>query len=113
MLNSEANRNIQVMKEEAFHTWGSNCEFGAIDIKNSPYPEFELRLRLYQKVEVGIYYDRSAFDIGIGRDGRFVLLGKFTSKPVFRGMKAMIPENLRHNFQVLDEVARELIAGNI
>lgn len=69
-------------------------------------------MRLFQKIEIGIYYDRSALDIGIKQEGKYILLGKFTTKQVFRGMKAMIPENLLHNFKVLDEVSRELIASN-
>lgn len=110
MLNDEAQRNLQTIKEEALQIWGPDCEFGYLDIKNSPYPEFELPMRLYQKIEVGIYYDRSALDIGIRQDGKYILLGKFTAKQVFRGMKAMKPENLLQNFQVLDEVVREMIA---
>lgn len=76
---------------------------------NSPFSEFELPIWLYQKIEVGIYYNRTALDIGIKQDGKYILLGKFTTKQVFRGMKAMKPENLHHNLKVLDEVSCELI----
>ena len=108
MLNSEARQNFQSIKEMAIHNWGSNCEFMNVRIIDSPYSEFELQIRLYHEVEVGIYYDRSALDIGIKQDGKYVLLGKFTSKQVYRGMKAMKSENLIYNFKILDEVAREL-----
>ena len=104
MLNKEANKNLQLIKETALNIWGDNCTFSELDVKDSPYAEFELPVCLYQKVKVGIYYDRSALDIGLWQDGKYVLLGKFTEKPVFRGFKAMKPENLEYNFNVLDEV---------
>ena len=83
MLDDEARQDLQTIKQLALQIWGSNCVFGNPDIKNSPYPEFELPMRLYQRIEVGIYYDRSALDIGIKQDGKYVLLGKFTTKPFF------------------------------
>lgn len=111
MLNNEARKNLQAIKETAGQIWEKNCEFGDIDIKDSPYPEFELPMRLYQKLEVGIYYDRSALDIGIRQEGKYVLLEKFTTRQVLRGMKAMKPENLFNNFKILDEVACDLITS--
>jgi hypothetical protein len=110
MLDNEARQNLQTIRQIALQIWGPNCEFGENKVINSPYPEFELPMLLYGKIGVGIYYDRSALDIGIMQDGEYVLLGKFTTEDVFRGMKAMKPENLLHNFQVLDYVAREMIA---
>ena len=112
MLNNEARQNLQLIKEMARQIWGRNCEFEEIDIKDSPYPEFELPMRLYQRIYVGIYYNRSALDIGIKQDEKYTLLGKFTKKEVLRGMKAMEPENLLNNFNILDEVARDLISNS-
>ena len=111
MLDDEARQDLQTIKQLALQIWGSNCVFGNPDIKNSPYAEFELPMRLYQRIEVGIYYDRSALDIGIKQDGKYVLLGKLTTNQVFRGMKAMKQENLLYNFKMLDGVARGLIVG--
>lgn len=109
MLDNEARQNMQSIKELVIQNWGSDCEFADVRIVDSPYPEFELKIWLYHKIEVGIYYDRSALDIGIRHGEKFVLLGKFTAEQVYRGMKALKPENLLHNFRILDDVARELI----
>ena len=111
MIDNEALQDLQTIKQVALQNWGSNCEFADIKVANSPHSEFELSICLYHEIEVGIYYDRSALDIGIRRGGKYDLLGTFTTKQVFRGMKAMKPENLLCNFKVLDEVARGLIAG--
>jgi hypothetical protein len=112
MLDDEARKDLQTIQHVAYQIWGSNCEFKEITIVNSPYPEFELPMRLFKRIEVGIYYDRSALDIGILQGDKYVLLGKFTAEQVFRGMKSMEPENLLHNFKVLDEVTREIIANS-
>lgn len=104
MLDKEAREDIKLIEETAKRTWGENCEFLQLDVKESPYAEFELQICLYQKVKVGIYYDRSALGIRIWQNGKDVFFGKFTEKPVFWGFKAMKPENLEYNFNVLDEV---------
>lgn len=111
MLDNEALQDLQTIKQIAIQNWGQNCEFAEIKIANSPHSEFELPMSLYHEIEVGIYYDRSALDIGIRRGGKYDLLSTFTTKQVYRGMKAMKPENLISNFKVLDEVARGLIAS--
>jgi hypothetical protein len=108
MFDDEALRDLQTIKDVARQIWGTNCEFYDVRGMNSPYSEFELPMRLYKKIDVGIYYDRSALDIGIMQEGKYVLLGKFTALQVSRGMKAMKPENLIQNFLILDQVTREL-----
>ena len=109
MLNKQAKLNLEKIKEAAKKKWGENCEFLELRIIDSPYPEFELPILLYQKIEVGLYYDRSAMDIGIQQNGEYVILNDFTEKEVIRGMKATIPENLQHNFEVLDEVVKKML----
>ena len=108
MLNKEARNNLKTIQQLAKELWGPDCELEKPDIIDSPYPEFELRMRLFGRVEVGVYYDRSTYDIGIKQGEEYVLLQKFTDRPVMRGMEEMEPENLRRNFDVLDEVAREM-----
>ena len=109
MLNKEAQRNLQLIKQMIIQIWGEDCELLNIDIKDSPYAEFELLIRLYHKVEAGIYYDRSALDIGIKQNEKYILLGNLTNKPVVRGIKAMDPKNLRSNFLILNEVAQAIV----
>ncbi len=109
MLNKEAQRNLQLIKQMIIQIWGEDCELLNIDIKDSPYSEFELLIRLYHKVEAGIYYDRSALDIGIKQNEKYILLGNLTNKPVVRGIKAMDPKNLRSNFLILNEVAQAIV----
>jgi hypothetical protein len=108
MLDSEAKENLQLIYETAEQLWGNDCVFSDIQIINAPWSEFELPMRLYGKTDIGIYYERSAVDIGIKLNDEYEILGKFTNEKVFRGMKAMEPENLRHNLGVLDKVVRAM-----
>lgn len=109
MLNEEARANLQYIQDSILQIWGQDCELRYPQIMASPYPEFELSLVLYGKIEVGIYYDRSALDIGIKKNGKYELLSHFTDKPVIRGMKAMRPENLRYDLTILEEVIRGMV----
>ncbi len=104
MLDNEARRDLMLIKQIADQVWGANCRFGDLKVMDSPYPEFEIPLRLYEKWDIGIYYDRSAVDIGIKQGEKYVLLDKFTTQKVFRGMNAMTEDNLLHNFELLNEV---------
>ena len=108
MLNLEAQKNLETIRRLSGEMFGGDCKIDTVEVIDSPYPEFELRMRLYETVEVGIYYDRSAVDIGIKQNGQYVLLEKFTENPVYRGMKAMNEQNLKYNFTILNEVAGQL-----
>ena len=109
MLDHEARIDLEKIKEAAKKKWGENCEFLELRIVDSPYPEFELPIILYQKIEVGLYYDRSTMDIGIKQNGKYVILSKFTDEEVYRGFEVMEPQNLQHNFEVLDEVVKNML----
>ena len=105
----EEKQNIDNIYRAAHDLWGENVVFGDIEVIESPYPEFDLPMKLFDKVGILLNYDRSALDIGVPKDGRYVLMSEFTDKPFVRGMKATQPENLISNFRVLDEVAKKLI----
>ena len=108
MLNNEAAKNIELIENTAVQVWAGNVEFDAIRVLNSPYPEFEWVMTLYQKIDVLIHYDRSALDIGIPKNGQHVLMSEFTDKSIVRGMKSTQPENLLYNFRVLDDIVKKL-----
>ena len=110
MLNDAAKINLQRIKRALENKWGDDCVIGPLKIIESPYPEFELPIYLYNKLEVGIYYDRSCLDIGIKQDGdEYIILTKFTDRPVLRGFESLEGNNLEYNFEVLDEVAHKLL----
>ena len=110
MLDDQGRENIKLIGELSEQIWGNNCEFGELKVLNSPYPEFELPMRLYNKVNVLLTYDRSILGIAVKTRNGNVWVDDLTSQTIHDGFESCKPENLLHNFQVLDEVVREMIA---
>ena len=108
MLNGEAHRNIETIKAAADEVWGRDIEFGEIGVIASPYPEFELPARLYGTFNLRLEYDRSTLGIMLETAQGYVGLSRLTGEQVFRGLKSCKPENLLHNFRVLDRVVRDM-----
>ena len=111
MLNREAELNLQRIKQALQNKWGDNCTVGPLEIIESPYPEFELPIVLYGRVEADIYYDRSTLDIDLRTrpDEEYDELQNFTDRPVFRGRAVLKGNNLEYDLDVLDEAARKLL----
>ena len=111
LKDKEAISNLERIKEALFQKWGDNCAVGPLEIIESPYPEFELPIVLYGRVEADIYYDRSTLDIGLRTrpDEEYDVLQNFTDRPVFRGRAVLKGNNLEYDLDVLDEAARRLL----
>ncbi len=105
MLNYwEEQKNIKMIEDVANQVWGSNVQFGEMKIINSPYPEFEWPMRLYGNIEVIIKYERSTVGILIKEGDDYIGLSRMTGEQVFKGLISCKPDNLLHNFQVLDRL---------
>ena len=104
MLNNDAYQNIELIKSTAQNIWGKNCILGEIKELKSPYPEFEWSLQLYGQFNIKLIYDRSTLSIGVPTEQGYMALSRVTDESVFRGFDGMKPENLLHNFQVLDRL---------
>jgi len=110
MLNWEMAEHIEKIKDTAFRVWGGNVELNEVDIKKgAPYPIFTWDIKLYEKVDVHMEYDRSVLAIGLPKDGEYAFMDDFTEKPVFDCLKVLKGDNLLHNFLILDEIAKRLI----
>ena len=104
MLNKEAIKNIDLLKSVAEQVWGENVVFGELKVIDSPYAEFELPMRLYNTYDIRLEYERSTVGIMVKTVQGYIGLSKLTEQNVFKGLKSCIPENLLHNFQVLDRL---------
>jgi hypothetical protein len=103
----EEQKNIKLIEITANQVWGSNVQFSEIKVLNSPYPEFEWPMRLYGNVDVTLEYERSTVGIMIKTGEGYIGLSRMTDEQVFKGLKSCMPENLLHNFQVLDRLLRK------
>ena len=114
MLNEKLNyweeqKNIEMIRITAIQVWGNKVEFGEIKVLNSPYPEFEWSMWLYNQFNIKLSYDRSTLSIGIPTEEGYVVLSRLTEESVFWGFDGMKSENLLHNFQVLDRLLKKQI----
>ena len=106
MLIEEDRENIELIRTTAQKVWDEDCVFGEFKEPNSPYPEFEWHMVLYGRFEVLLTYDKSIIGLNIWIEERFVNLRKLTSEELVRGFDSSKPENLLHNFQVLDRLLK-------
>ncbi len=109
MLDKHAEESIELIGALANQIWGSNCEAGQVKVLNSPYAEFEYPIRLYRRVDVTLTYDRSILGIAIKTQKGNMWVDDLTTQIIYDGFESSKPENVLHNFQVLDDVAREMI----
>lgn len=111
MLNSyledwEAVENIESIRNAAQQVWGKNVRFSDIQGKDSPYSEFEWHILLYNRFDIKMEYDRSMLEITVNTAQGYILLDKLTNEKIFLWFESCKPQNLLHNFQVLDRVVR-------
>jgi len=109
MLDDEAKKNIELISEYANRIWGKDCKIGQIEIVNAPHSEFKLPISIYNKIKATITYDRSIIGIFIETKNGDIWIDDLTTQTVFDGFESSKPDNLLHNFQVLDEVAKNMI----
>lgn len=108
MLDKHAEESIKLIEFLANQLWGSNCEIGQVKELNSPYAEFECPIRLYNKVDVTLTYDRSILGIAIKSKKGDVWVDDLTNQIIYDGFESSKPENVLHNFRVLDKVIRNM-----
>ena len=106
LLNKEAHKNIELIKTTAQKVWGEDCVFGEFTEPNSPYAEFEWHIELYRRFRVRLDYERGGIGNMILTENGYIALSRLTDEKVFRGLQSSSPENLLHNFQVLDRLLK-------
>lgn len=108
MLNKYDKENIEIIKATAHKVFGNNYKFGELKLLDRPFTEFELPMRLYNRYNVTLEYERSTIGIMVNTTQGYIGLSRLTDKQVFKGLKSSKPDNLLHNFMVLDEVLKSM-----
>lgn len=109
MLNEEAKKKIELIKKTAELKWSEQNLFVKLEVKDVPFTEFQLEFVLFGKIKWAIYFDRGAVNFGIWNNNKYDLLDNFTNVKVMRGFKVLTDEGLEHNYNILENVAKELI----
>lgn len=85
--------------------WGKNVsDIKIINLSDIPFDMFTLIIKLYGIYEVKMVYDRLTLGLNLNIDGQFIGLSRLTQEPIFKGFEGYYPENLLHNFEILDKV---------
>ena len=87
---------------------GSNCVCGEIVEIESMYPTFDMPLKLYGKYDVKLEYEASTMITTVYVNGKYIELGDLTGIKLPYGFKSMYPENLEHDFRLLDSVLKQM-----
>ena len=107
MLSKFGTNNLELIKRVINAVWNGAAEILDVKILNRPFDMFEIYLSIYQQFQVILYYDRSILDIAIDEpDGNDTWLSDLTKEEVIEGFESMEPQNILHNFQVLDRYLR-------
>lgn len=107
-LNWEDKQDIDNIYAIATKVWDKQVKFGKIEVIDSPYPEFNLPVRLYNAYDITLEYERGTIGIMVNTPNGYIGLSRMTDEQVFRGLKSCKPENMLHNFKILDKVLKSM-----
>lgn len=104
MLNIDAYKNIEIIRSTAQKVWGADCILGEVKVIEAPFAEFEMPMRLYDKFDIRLEYERSTLGIMVCTPEGYIGLSRLADEHVFRGFESCVPENMLHNFTVLNRL---------
>ena len=102
----EAQNNIALIKKTAQEVWGDNITFGEIEDSGAPWAEFKWPVKIYS-FPILFLYDRSIFDISVPVEDGYRILQLVTPEPMIEGFESTEPQNMFHNFKVLDRYLQQ------
>jgi len=90
--------------------WGNNISnLTIVKVTDKPFNMFTLSMKLYDKYDVLIEYDRSTLGFSLKRNGEYYILSKLSKYPIYRGFDSYSSEsNILHNFQALEDVLHSM-----
>ena len=97
---------IDLIEKTALEIWGDNITFGEIEDLGAPWAEFKWPVKIYS-FRVDFVYDRSILDISIPKEDDFDMLPNLTNEPIIEGFESTEPQNMFHNFMVLDRYLQQ------
>jgi hypothetical protein len=103
-VNNEASALISKVKK----FWNNAVsEIKVISMTDEPFDMFTLSMRMY-KNDVQMEYDRGTLSIKVKLQGQYIALSRLTKELVYRGFEGYKPDNMMHNFSVLDKVLQSI-----
>jgi len=107
MLSKEGIEEYKLLKETALEIWQQDIEFLSEEVLDYPFDRFKIYFQLYGKFRIYLGYDRSIFALKLWEEEQYVYLSRITSEHIYKGFESTKPENIRHNYLVLDKILKE------
>ena len=107
MLSKEGVENYKLLKETALEIWQQDIEFLSEKVFDYPFDCFEIHFQLYGEFKIWLEYDRSIFALKLWEGEQYVYISRITSDHIYKGFESTKPENIKHNYLVLDKILKE------
>ena len=102
---NEANELINIIKK----FWNTSVsDIKVVSIADKPVDMFTISMKMYEKFDVLMEYDRGTLSIKVKKQNQFIALSRLTNEKVFRGFEGYKPENMLNNFGTLDNVLHSM-----
>lgn len=113
MNNSKMQIEMNQVIEKIKKFWNNNISNIEIKyISDKPVAMFSFTMKVYDKYDVMVEYERSTLGYYIGIEGNFIGLSKLAAEPVLRGFDSYrTEEDILHNFKILDDTLKSMDNG--
>ena len=109
MLDSDLQEKVDELIKQIVNYWENNVSIiNIITHKGAPFDVFEISTILYNRFDVIFEYERSTIGIKIKVGKEYIGLSRLSKEPIIKGFKSYIPENMLHNFGVLDKTLKSI-----
>ncbi|WP_088838921.1 hypothetical protein [Listeria sp. ILCC792] len=110
MYKNEMMAESKKLKSLISEYWGEEASEIEVEIPdNTPFGIFFLEMKLYGKFKVKMEYERSTLGISVKNENSndYVILSKMTDQKIYRGLQSYKESNLKHNFEVLNNLLKD------
>ena len=109
MLNNDLQEKVDELINQIVSYWENKVSIiKIITHEGAPFDIFEVSALLYNQFNVMFEYERSTIGIRIKIGDEYIGLSRLSKESVIKGFKSYIPENMLHNFGVLDKTLKSM-----
>ena len=109
MLNKECLVHISTVMDAAKNIWGYlDWKITDIEIIDAPFGAFNMTIRIRDRFDVMMEYEKSIWAIAVKVNGQYIWLSDLTNKHVIELDDTNKRSSLIHNFKILNQVLHSM-----
>ena len=108
LFSKQGNKNYKLLKDTIFSFWNDNVEIQEEKKIEIPVDAFEIYMQLYGRHKVLLEYETGTFALKLWTGEKYEYPDKFINDKMVYGFDSMTPENIIHNFSVMDVALKTL-----